>query len=148
MEIRKIKSSDAANWSALRIEFLPEIKDISQAEVKAFFAGNNPNTQEVFVATSATKQFIGFIELNIRSNVPGSAQQETPYIEAWFVSPKYQGQGIGKRLIQAAEHWAIEQGFQELASDAQISNEKSICLHKKQGFKEIERIACLLKSLN
>lgn len=148
MMIRTIESGDAAVWSALRIAFLPEISTISQSEVDAFFHGNNPNIQKVLVALDKTKKLVGFIELNIRTNVPGSTQPTTPYIEAWFVSPEYRGQGIGKQLIQAAEEWATQQGFQELGSDTPIRNEKSIGLHKQLGFNEIERVVCLLKRLD
>ncbi|WP_417527699.1 GNAT family N-acetyltransferase [Marinomonas shanghaiensis] len=151
--IRPIRYQDAAAWSALRIEFLPEIKDISQGEVDAFFQGNDSNQEnisnvkEVLVALDDSQKMVGFIELNLRNNVPGSSQQTTPYIEAWFVSPDCQGQGIGKALIQAAEKWAKQQGFQELGSDAPITNEKSVNLHKQLGFNEIERVVCLLKVL-
>ena len=153
INIRTIQASDAAAWSALRVEFLPEIKDISQAEVDAFFQGNDSNQenisnlQEVLIALDDSKKMVGLIELNLRDNVPGSSQQTTPYIEAWFVSPDCQGQGIGKALIHAAEQWAIQQGFQELGSDAPITNEKSVNLHKQLGFNEIERVVCLLKPL-
>lgn len=147
INIRTIQTTDAAAWSALRIEFLPEIKDISQAEVDAFFQGSYPNVQEVLIALDDAQKMIGFIELNLRDNVPGSSEQTTPYIEAWFVSPDCQGQGIGKALIHAAEEWAKQQGFQELGSDAPITNEKSVNLHKQLGFNEIERVVCLLKPL-
>ncbi|AEF53189.1 GNAT family N-acetyltransferase [Marinomonas posidonica] len=148
MKIRKIQSRDALAWSALRIEFLPEIKDISQQEVNDFFLGTYPNIKEVFIALDDTSQnMIGFIELNLRDNIPGSRQQTTPYIEAWFVSPSYQGQGIGKALIKTAENWAREQGFHELGSDAPITNEKSVNLHRQLGFNEVERVVCLLKRL-
>ncbi|PJE56334.1 GNAT family N-acetyltransferase [Marinomonas sp. BSi20584] len=153
IEIRTIQATDAAAWSALRIEFLPEIKDISQAEVDAFFQGcdsdqkNISNLQEVLIALDNSQKMVGFIELDLRENVPGSSQQTTPYIEAWFVSPDCQGQGIGKALIHAAEEWAKQKGFQELGSDAPISNKKSVNLHKQLGFNEIERVVCLLKIL-
>lgn len=153
INIRTIQTTDAVAWSALRIEFLPEIKDINQAEVDAFFQGNDSNqknisnVQEVLIALDDAQKMIGFIELNLRDNVPGSSQQTTPYIEAWFVSPDCQGQGIGKALIHAAEEWAKQQGFQELGSDAPITNEKSVNLHKQLGFNEIERVVCLLKPL-
>ncbi|MBU2237161.1 MAG: GNAT family N-acetyltransferase [Gammaproteobacteria bacterium] len=147
INIRAIQETDAAAWSALRIEFLPEIKDISQAEVNAFFLGSYANVQEVLIALNDAQKMIGFIELNLRNNVPGSSKQTTPYIEAWFVSPDCQGQGIGKALIHAAEEWAKQQSFDELGSDSPVSNEKSVNLHKQLGFNEIERVVCLLKPL-
>lgn len=148
VHIRTIKPHNAADWASLRVAFLPEIHDINQAEVDAFFLGQNPNLKEAIVALDQTQNLIGFIELNLRHNVPGSHQNTTPYIEAWYVLPSFQGQGIGQALIKAAEEWAIQQGFTELASDTPIANEKSISLHKKMGFKEIERVVCLLKPLS
>nr|WP_275586990.1 GNAT family N-acetyltransferase [Marinomonas foliarum] len=64
-----------------------------------------------------------------------------------YSSQQNRGQGIGKTLIHAAEQWAKQQGFLELGSDAPISNEKSVNLHKQLGFNEIERVVCLLKPL-
>ncbi|MCW4630425.1 GNAT family N-acetyltransferase [Marinomonas rhodophyticola] len=112
INIRSIRHQDCNAWSALRVEFLPEIKNINQAEVDAFFHGSHPNVQEVLIALDDAQKMVGFIELNLRDNVPGSSQQTTPYIEAWFVSPDCQGQGIGKALIHAAEEWAKQKGFQ------------------------------------
>ena len=79
IRIRPIQATDATTWSDLRIEFLPEIKDISQAEVDAFFQGNDSNqektsnVQEVLIALDGSQKMVGFIELNHRDNVPGSS---------------------------------------------------------------------------
>ena len=49
--------------------------------------------------------------------------------------------------MRAGEMWAIEKGFDELASDAVLENSDSIAAHKALGFEEAERIVCFIKKL-
>ena len=49
--------------------------------------------------------------------------------------------------MEAAENWARQNGFSELASDAEITNFRSIELHKQLGFEETERIVCFVKKI-
>ncbi|MCP4756688.1 MAG: GNAT family N-acetyltransferase, partial [Proteobacteria bacterium] len=58
-----------------------------------------------------------------------------------------QGIGIGKALIKAAEDFALKMGFNELASDAELTNEHSIAIHKKIGFKEVSRTVHFVKTI-
>lgn len=46
-----------------------------------------------------------------------------------------------------AEKWALSLDYSELASDAEVENERSISMHSHFGFKEVERIVCFLKKL-
>jgi aminoglycoside 6'-N-acetyltransferase I len=70
-----------------------------------------------------------------------------PYLEGWFVEPGFRGRGVGRALIAAVEQWAIAKGFTELASDAELSNTRSIELHARLGFAEVERNVTCLKKL-
>ena len=70
-----------------------------------------------------------------------------PYLEAWYVKPEFQGLGYGRELMRHAEDWAREGGFDELASDSEIGNTRSIEMHKHLGFEEVERVVCFLKRL-
>ena len=70
------------------------------------------------------------------------------YAEGWYVNLDLRNCGYGKQLIKIAENWAIENGFKELASDAEIENFDSIAAHKALGFKEVEQIVCFIKQLN
>jgi aminoglycoside 6'-N-acetyltransferase I len=45
------------------------------------------------------------------------------FLEGWYVDPDYRGARVGRRLVEAVEAWAREQGFSELASDALLDNE-------------------------
>jgi len=60
-----------------------------------------------------------------------------PYLEGWFVEPRFGKKGLGRTLMNAAERWAISRGYTELASDAELENSLSIRLHKRLGFLEV-----------
>jgi aminoglycoside 6'-N-acetyltransferase I len=57
-------------------------------------------------------------------------------------------QGVGKSLITAAEAWARQNGFHELASDTIIDNEVSLASHLALGFTEVERQINFIKKLD
>ncbi len=91
---------------------------------------------------------VGFAEISIRSDhVEGTTESPVPYIEGWYVDPKSRSIGIGKALIKAAEDYALKMGFNELASDAELSNDLSIGIHKRIGFKEVGRTVHFVKTI-
>ncbi|USD66919.1 GNAT family N-acetyltransferase [Vibrio sp. SCSIO 43136] len=144
---RKICLQDAKQWQTMRTELWPDSLDNHEQEILEFFKGHSHDVKHVIVAVDAKDTAIGFIELNIRNFAEGSRQSAVPYVEAWFVSEKYRGQGLGVGLMSQAEQWALAGGFNELASDTTLSNQISIDMHKVLGFQEVERVVCLLKSL-
>jgi aminoglycoside 6'-N-acetyltransferase I len=147
MNIRQINQSDRDAWLTFRRELWPSYSDDHSAEIDAFFQGNSIDIDVVFVAENADCELVGFLELNLRDYAEGSRCSPIPYIEAWFVTKQNRGQGIGKALIQAAETWAIEHSFSEIASDTTPDNIDSIDAHKRLGFREVERVVCFLKPL-
>ena len=52
-----------------------------------------------------------------------------------------------KALIDAAEKWALEAGFTELASDAEVGNEEGIRAHQKLRFREVGRSVHFVRPL-
>jgi aminoglycoside 6'-N-acetyltransferase I len=69
------------------------------------------------------------------------------YVEGWFVEEDLRGKGAGRSLIANAEEWARENGFEEIASDAEIENEGSIRAHAALGFRETFRLVHFVKRL-
>lgn len=144
--IRSVRADDLDAWLTERSKLWPDNKDLA-FELDQFFAGDSTDIVECLVA-EVNQAFAGFIEINIRNFAEGSRQPQVPYIEAWHVHPSYRGNGIGEALMKAAEDWARQRGFNELASDTTPDNLRSIHLHKKIGFAETERVVCFLKSLD
>lgn len=147
MKIREAQRKDIELWATLRCFLWPGSIERNTVEIEDYFAGNSVDIEHVFVLVAEDDALSGFIEINIRNFAEGSRSAQIPYIEAWYVKSEFRGKGYGKKLLQAAEEWAIAQGFHELASDTTIDNKESIRIHKKLGFKEQDKIVCFLKNL-
>ena len=147
MNIRPAKPTDAADWARMRQELWPSAIDEHKSEIARYFASVQIDVVEALVLERKTGKLGGFIEINIRNYAEGSLSNAIPYVEGWYIDPDLRGMGYGKKLMLAAETWAKEHQFDELASDAEIDNAGSIAAHKALGFMEVDRIVCFLKKL-
>lgn len=147
MMIREAKKEDLNEWAEMRSLLWPDSADDHLSELEDHFSGTSIDIHKVFVLGHEKGPLTGFLEINRRNFAEGSRQPEVPYVEAWFIREEYRGQGYGKKLMQRAEEWALEQGYSELASDTEVTNHQSIAIHKILGFEETERIVCFLKKL-
>ena len=147
MIIREAIEKDIEQWSEMRTALWPDTNDAHFEEINNYFSGLSIDIVKTYIA-EIDSEVIGFMELNIRNFAEGSRKSKLPYVEAWYIKPEHQGHGYGKRLMEKAEQWAISLGYSELASDTEISNHRSISMHKHLGFLETERIVCFLKKLN
>ena len=145
--VRPVKTTDAGEWLRLRQLLWPDINADFNAEIAQFFAGQAVHLVDVLVLDRGQNHLGGMIELNIRAYAEGSVQSQVPFVEGWVVDTDLRGQGYGRLLMAAAENWARQQGYTELASDVEVGNHPSIQAHERLGFKQVNRIVCLLKSL-
>jgi aminoglycoside 6'-N-acetyltransferase I len=90
---------------------------------------------------------VGFLELDFRKYAPGCRSSPVPFIEGWHVEPSFQGRGIGRALIEAAEARARALGYHEIASDSELPNSAGIAAHRAVGYEEVERLVCFRRSL-
>ena len=68
-----------------------------------------------------------------------SAQQHLagcPELNGIAVLPEYQSQGIGTRLIAAAEQMARERGFREVFVGVNIENARARSLYERLGYRD------------
>ena len=92
-----------------------------------------------FVA-EASGQLVGFLEADLRSHADGcDPSHPVGFIEGWYVDPDWRGQGVGRKLLAAAEDWARRQGCREMASDTWIDNEPSQRVHEAAGYIVVDR---------
>ena len=70
----------------------------------------------------------GFISLSTMNN--------QAHISLFAVDAQHREKGIGKKLLVAAEHYALKNHFQELFVSTQSINQPANSLYKKQGFEE------------
>ena len=57
------------------------------------------------------------------------------------------GKGAGRALMRAAEQWARDAGYRELASDAELEDRTSHHAHQALGFEEVESAVHFRKNL-
>lgn len=103
--------------------------------------------EQIFVCDGGGGRLCGFISVSARPWSEGSEAQPVAHVEAWFVDRPERRKGIGTKLMQAAEHWARQQGLDEICSDAELSNETSLAAHERLGFEPTLRLQYFRKPL-
>jgi len=145
--VRSVEPGDRAEWRRMRGALWPEAGAAEHAaETEAFFRGEEP-LAAAFVSARPSGGLAGFLEFSVRSHAEGCGAGPVPYVEGWHVDPDARGRGAGRALIAAAERWARERGYMELASDARLDNEASHRAHLALGFDEVERAVHFRKAL-
>lgn len=147
MKVRKVDLKDRQEWARMRNLLWNSSLNKHLQEIDEYFAGKSPNIVNVFVLETNSDRLGGFIELNIRNYAEGSESEYVPYVEGWYVESDLRQKGFGKQLMTMAEKWAIDCGFDELASDTELENSAGITAHQALGFQESERIVCFVKKL-
>jgi aminoglycoside 6'-N-acetyltransferase I len=147
MNVRQANPSDKNEWGRMRNSLWPGSVQEHLDDIDKYVSNAVIDIVEVFVLERGNRALGGFIELNVRNYAEGSQSTRVPYVEGWYVDSDLRGRGYGKRLVQAAERWAIENGFDELASDAELGNPDGIAAHQAVGFEEVGRIVCFIKKL-
>jgi aminoglycoside 6'-N-acetyltransferase I len=115
-------------------------------EIDAYFASLQNGV--TFVVERSAGGLCGFIEVSLRNYAEGCTTSPVAYIEGWYVDEDLRRRKLGTRLVQAAEAWARDHGFTEIASDTQIDNTVSIHAHTALGYAEVDRIVCFRKRLD
>ena len=145
MKIRVVQNMDIDEWLRMRSILWPECpRDEHLLEMQEYLAKTSKKT--VFVAVRSNERLGGFIEVDIR---PFDYYRDTlvGYIEGWYVDSDLRGEGVGKKLVKAAENWTIENGCNEMGSDAETNNLISIKAHKALGYHVVESIVKFRKKL-
>src|SRR5262249_9513622 len=145
---------DRNEWVRMRTALWPGDGEAEHAEeVAAYFATGTFRWSEAFlswkgfVAERPDGGLCGFVEASIRPHVDCCSSRPVGYVEGWYVDPDGRRQGVGKRLVGAAEGWAAAQGYKEMASDAHLGNTVSHEAHKALGFEESGRLVHFRKRL-
>ena len=96
----------------------------------------------VIVADRGNRSLAGFVEIGSLNYAEGYESSPVAYLEGWYVDPDVRRTGLGRSLLQAAETWAMEHGYREMVSDAELENAISLQAHLALGFEEVERHIC------
>ena len=143
--IRRLAPTEHVAWIRLRRALWPDADPAELGEEAATLAADP--MQPVFVA-DADGELCGMLEASIRTSAPGCRTDRIGYIEGWYVAPAWRKQGIGGRLVAAAETWARAQGCTEMASDTTSDYPLSPSAHARLGYREIHHEIFFAKELS
>ena len=145
--VRIALAQDQAEWVRMRYALWPQCSlERHELEIQQLSASRDCGV--VLVAVSEDGSLCGFAELAIRrDHVDGASSAPVAYLEGWYVDPELRGAGIGRKLLQAAEQWAAARGLRELASDAELDNDRALEVHRACGFTETCRAIHFIKPL-
>jgi len=144
--VREVTANDASEWFRLRKLLWDESSD-DEHRMEMLDIYEHNETQLVLVAETDGGKLVGFLEASIRPFVEDCHSDHVGYLEGWFVKPEYRKQGIGRKLVAAAENWARQKGCTEMASDSEMGNNLSLQAHQNLGYEETSRLVHLRKDL-
>jgi aminoglycoside 6'-N-acetyltransferase I len=151
IQIRLAQPSDCDQLASMHEALWPSASAEEHArEITAILAGTFPLTMPliILVAEASDRKLVGFLEVDLRSHADGcNPARSVGYVEGWYIAEGHRHQGIGKKLIQAAEDWARNQGCLEMASDTWIDNEGSQRAHEALGYEVVDRCVHYRKTL-
>ena|SRR5437867_1604608 len=145
MRIRAYRDADWSDWLRLSLALFPQhsAEDLA-AGMREFRARSDA---QVFVAEREDGSLAGFVEVGARPYADGCDTSPVGYIEAWYVDSDVRRIGYGRALLAAAEEWARDQDYREMASDSGLDNHISQAAHRRAGYVEVGRIVQFHKIL-
>ena len=146
MKIRAYRDTDWSEWLRMSVALFPEYTADELAGGMREFRGRRDG--EVFVAERDDGSAAGFVEVGARPYADGCDTGPVGYVEAWYVDSDVRRAGYGRALLRAAEGWAREQGYHEMASDALLDNDVSHAAHRHSGYEEVGRVVQFRKLLS
>lgn len=140
--IRHMMPSDAAEAAQLSAELgYPVAPDMMEARLRQFALLKN----HVVFAACLQGHVIAWIDVGIVYHL-----QSEPYgeIGGLIVSAAYQGCGIGRKLVEAAENWIAGQRILKVLVRSQIAREGAHAFYLRQNFSRLKTSVVFTKSLS
>ena len=145
MEIRTAVLQDLPALSELACRLWPGHTEKQMMEEYAVLMNS---ADAVFALALDGEKPVGFVQCQLRRDyVEGTETSPVGYLEGIYVLESARNQGVARALLRCCEHWAVEHGCSEFASDCELDNLVSQQFHQKLGFEEANRIVCYAKKL-
>ncbi len=137
--VREMKADEWREWSSMRATLFETSFEDARVDCEQFIAGEHRDLKVVFVGVHDS-QVIAFAEISERSYVDGCYAGPVAFVEGWSVQQDFQGQGVGRKLVEAAVGWARKHNYPHLASNVALDNLNSHKAHVAVGFEEVDRV--------
>lgn len=145
LRVRSYSSPDLDEWLRMSLALFPQTSANDHADDFQAFRARSDTA--VFVLDRGNGKLAGFVEVGTRPYADGCDSSPVGYIEAWYVDQDVRRSGWGGRLLEAAEAWARDRGYSEMASDALLDNVVSHRAHERNGYQEVDRVVQYRKVL-
>jgi putative acetyltransferase len=90
------------------------------------------DTYHIFWCLKFKNEIIGTVAVNVLS-------EDSCELKSMYLLSKYNGNGLGQKMIDKAFDYAKKNAFKEMYLDTLSSSEGAIRLYKKNGFVETSR---------
>jgi aminoglycoside 6'-N-acetyltransferase I len=145
MHIEALSDSNLSAFTELVLELWPECEF---DEEYSYYQSLIDSENEICFLVREQENYVAFLHVSMRTDyVEGATEFPVAYLEGLYVKPEYQQRGIGNQLVNAGAEWGRQKGCKQLASDAELNNQRSIDFHTKIGFSEANRIVCFIKDI-
>jgi aminoglycoside 6'-N-acetyltransferase I len=146
MMIRDVRPEDTKSWLVMRMALWPEMDEPQHRREMAMMLSDEERFA-VFVCQDPHGELLGFAEVSLRGWAEGCESSPVGYLEGWYVAEHARRQGIGGRLVVAAEDWARSRGCIEMASDTELTNRVSEAAHLRLGYQVAAKVIAFRKPL-
>jgi GNAT superfamily N-acetyltransferase len=130
-DLASVRNITWQSWISTYSSFIPgsdlrSYFDIHYTEASYLTMFDDPFIQ-VFIA-EADDQIAGYARLFFNRD------ENRLYVPSLYLLPNFQGQEIGKRLLEAAEGYAVEKRVDELWIGVMVKNRTALDFYRKAGF--------------
>jgi aminoglycoside 6'-N-acetyltransferase I len=146
MLIRAVRPEDTESWLVMRMALWPETDEPQHRREMVMMLSDDVRFA-VLVCQDPRGELVGFAEVSLRAWAEGCESSPVGYLEGWYVAEHARRQGIGGRLVAAAEDWARSRGCTEMASDTELANRVSEAAHLRLGYQVAARVTAFRKRL-
>lgn len=110
---------------------LPPLRE----QLEAYWKGVTMVPQRALFVGRLDGALVGSIQL-VRPSKSKETSAFCAQIEGHFVAPWARGHGLAKKLLEAAEHKAADDGFTTLKLDVRATQHQAITLYRESGYIE------------
>lgn len=140
LTLRDIEVGDAATAAELSAQFgYPVNKAVMEERIQRL----TRHSHTVIVACHH-EALVGWIDVGVVEHLQSGTYAE---IGGLVVSEVCRSQGVGARLVEAAEQWALERGMTRIVVRSQMAREAAHRFYRRQGYAQTKTSAVFAKML-
>ncbi len=144
MKIRKATLKDYEQVKKLRTEFYL-LEESTDERVKLNWVKSGMpivigkslrNKNQIHYVAEKNKQLVGYAASEITKNPGWATYKKQGHLYNLYITPEYQKEGIGTKLLEKSLEWFKEKNIQDLKIMAYVENTRAKKLYNKHGFKD------------